>query len=117
MKIIMNNPAEYDRHESEIRFVAIANGENINVTVTDGALFIIREALGMPYADPLVTYAAGGSLLKQVVADLVSMSKELQPTYLVTHLDVLRLTGSDPRLPHVPLKMEAVLISEIQSIA
>ena len=103
MRIKITSPGEYDRHEDEVRFSAQADGRFIDVKITTYALFIIREALEMPAAEPLTIYAASGRLLEAVVKNVVQTTGELSPTYLVTHNDVLRVTGSSGEgNPHVP---------------
>ena len=73
------------------------------MTITTYALFIIGEALGMKPGDPLATYAASGRLLDRAVAEVVAAAGELRATYLVTHDDVLRVTGrSGEGNAHVP---------------
>ena len=102
MKVRIDGPGEFDRYEREVRFQALADGRNINVTITDGALFVMREALGIISSQPLVIYAASGQLLKMVVADIIEMAGELQNSYMIFHGDVLRVTGTEAGLPHVP---------------
>jgi hypothetical protein len=94
MKVRITSPGEYDRHDAEVRFVAVVDGRAVSVSITTYALFIIGEALEMPRAEPLVTYAASGRLLEAVVAQVVKAAGAGQSTYLVSHDDVLRLTGS-----------------------
>lgn len=102
MNVRVVSPAEYDRHEGEVLFVASVDGQSISVTSTLSALGIVREALGIDSTDPLVIYAAGGKLLEVVVADIIRASGEKQLTYFMTHRDVLRVTGALNGLPHVP---------------
>ena len=106
MKVRLVSPAEFDRHESEIRFFASADGRKISVTVTLSGLSIVRQALTIQSSNPLTIYAAGGELLTQVVADTISTIGDLQPTYMITHRDVLRVTGSDQQFPHIPKPWE-----------
>ncbi|MDP3907464.1 hypothetical protein [Novosphingobium sp.] len=102
MKVAINTPGQHDRHESEVRFVASVDGKPLSVTITDYALFIVGEALGLPPSEPLVIYAAGGSLLKCVVAEALKSRLELQATLLITDSDVLKVTGAEIGLPNVP---------------
>ena len=102
MKVRIVSPGEYDRHDDEVRFIVDVGSERVSVTITTYALFIIGEALGMPRSEPLTVYAASGQLLNLVVANVIESVGKLQPTYFVTDRDVLRVTGSQPDLPHVP---------------
>lgn len=104
MKVRIISQGEYDRHEAEVRFTATADGRSVGVTVTSYALFIIREALDMPPADPLIIYAASGRLLETVVAHAIESSDEPLNAYLITHQEVLRVTGNmaGGGNPHVP---------------
>ncbi|CAH0496838.1 DUF1488 family protein [Novosphingobium sp. CECT 9465] len=102
MKVRILGPGEYDRHEEEVRFFATVGRTQTSVTVTAHALFIVSQAMGFSTSDPLVAYAAGGKLLELVVASLIEENVEIQPTYMVTYRDVLRFTGVEPSLPHVP---------------
>ncbi|MFM5884859.1 MAG: hypothetical protein ACKOQ3_05960 [Novosphingobium sp.] len=102
MQVRLDDPGEYDRYENEFRFIAKVNGESTSVTATGAALFLVTEALGMVPSTPQAAYAAGGSLLKKVIAEVIKITGDLQPTYLITHTDVLRVTGSVNGMPHVP---------------
>ena len=102
MQIRIDGSGEYDRHEGEVRFVATVDDQRTCITIMNQALFLIGEARGMPPSEPLVIYAASGKLLKLIVADVVKKSGDAQSTYLVGPSDVLRVTGSEPGLPHVP---------------
>jgi hypothetical protein len=103
MKIRITSPADYDRHDAELRFVATINGRAASVTITRYALGIAGEALEALPADPLVAYAASGRLLEAVLADIVSAVGAEQSTYLIGHEDVLRVTGrSGEGHSHVP---------------
>jgi len=103
MKIRVTSPGEYDRHEAEVRFIALVDGRSVSISITTYALFIIGEALEMPRAEPLIMYAASGRLLEAVVADVIRAAGRGQSTCLVSHDDVLRVTGkSSEGNPHVP---------------
>jgi hypothetical protein len=107
MKIKITSTAEHDRHEAEVRFVANVDGTQTSITLTDHALFLISEALAISSHDPLVIYAASGNLLNQVVLEAIRARGDIQSTYLITHQDVLRVTGTQDHLPHVPRKWDA----------
>lgn len=81
MKVRITSPGEYDRHDAELRFIASVDGRDINVSITAYALFVISEALEMPRAEPLVTYAASGRLLETVVAKVFQTAGANQSTY------------------------------------
>ena len=103
MNVRITSPGKYDRHEAEVRFIAVVDGRTVSVSITTYALFIIGEALEMPRAEPLVTYAASGRLLEAVVAQVAQAAGSSQSTYLVGHDDVLRVTGSAGEgHPHLP---------------
>jgi hypothetical protein len=102
MRVKINTPCEFDRHEAEIRFEANADGRQIGVSATVLALAVIRDAKAIKSGDPKVIFAAGGDLLEAVVADVIQVSQEPMPSYLVTHVDVLRVTGNELGFPHVP---------------
>jgi hypothetical protein len=103
LKVRIVSPGEYDRHDDEVRFIVDVGSKRISVTITAYALFVIGEALGMPRSEPLTIYAASGQLLNLVVANVIEFGESLQSTYLVTDRDVLRVTGSQPDLSHVPM--------------
>jgi len=108
MKVRITSPGEYDRHDADVRFIAVVDGRAVSVSITTYALFIIGEALEMPRAEPLVTYAASGRLLEAVVADVVGAAGAGQSTYLVSHDDVLRVTGSSGEgNAHVPKRRQS----------
>jgi hypothetical protein len=108
MRVRITSPGEFDRHDAEVRFVAVVDGRAVGVSITAYALFILGEALEMPRAEPLVTYAASGRLLEAVVGDVVGTAGRGQSTYLVSHDDVLRVTGSSGQgNPHVPKRWQS----------
>ena len=91
MKVRITSLAEFDRHDSEVRFVAMADGRAVSVSITTYALFIIGEALEMPRAEPLVTYAASGrnygaSLLN--TPNSIPVSQHLSPNGLTAASNV-----------------------------
>lgn len=103
MKVKITNPGDFDRHDAEVRFIAVVDGRTVRVSITTYALFIIGEALEMPRAEPLITYAASGRLLEAVVAEVVEAAGPEQSSYLISHDDVLRVTGNSGKgNPHVP---------------
>ena len=103
----ITSPAEYDRHEAEIRFRIKVGNANPSVSVTERALYVACESFGISESEPLVAYAIVGGLLEEVLSDLIRLCEEVQRTYLITHLDVLRITGHEPGLPHVPKRWRA----------
>ena len=103
MKVRITSQGEFDRHDAEIRFVATADGRTVHITITTYALFIIGEALGMAPGDPRSIYAASGRLLEEVVASVIVAAVDQRQTYVVTHNDVLAVTGrANEGNPHVP---------------
>lgn len=105
MRVRIVSTGEYDRHEAEVRFIATVDGRPVHVAITTYALFIISESLNTPSTDPLVTYAASGRLLEAVVADSIARSEKPLSTYLITHHEVLNVTGhSGIGNSHVPNK-------------
>jgi hypothetical protein len=107
LKVRIVSTGEYDRHEDEVRFIVDVGNGRVSVTITTYALFIIGEALCMPRSEPLTIYAASGQLLNLVVSDVIETVGDLQPTYFVTHQDVLRVTGCEAGLTHVPKRWKA----------
>lgn len=107
-KVRITSPGEYDRHDAEVRFVAVVDGRTVNVSITSYALFIVSEALGMSRSEPLVTYAASGRLLEAVIGEVIGAAGAGQSTYLVSHDDVLRVTGSSGEgHPDAPKRWQA----------
>lgn len=102
MKVRITTPGEYDRHESEVRFRIKLGDATPSVSVTEYALYVACDALGAARSEPLVAYAVAGRMLEAVLADVVDTSGDAQPTYLITHVDILRITGHEPGMPHVP---------------
>ena len=102
MQIRIDGPGVYDRHENELGFVAVVDGKPISIKLILGALLVIREALGLATSDPIIVYATSGNLLKQVVLDVIKQAGESQQTYFISHADVLRVTGAEVGMPHVP---------------
>jgi len=89
MTVRITSPAEYDRHEAEIRFVAHINGAPKSVTMTESALFIACEARGVVRSDPIADFAVVGGLVEKVIADIVKQVGSSENTYLVTNADIL----------------------------
>lgn len=109
MKVRVISVGEYDRHESEVRFIAEIDTIPVSVTITAHALFVIGEALGMSPSEPLVIYSASGRLLELVVAQAAKDIGEIQRTYLITYEDVFRVTGHEHGFPHVPKRWDKLL--------
>ena len=102
MKVRIDGPGEYDRHDDEVRFVAFVERQRVDVSITTFALARIADARGQVPSQPLTMFAASGQLLNEILISAIQAAGELQSTYLLTHQDVLRVTGHEEGLPHVP---------------